>query len=448
MTERIQTLVIGGGSGGLAFAQRAAQYGREVIVVEGARLGGTCVNQGCVPKKVMWYAAELAHALDDAEGYGFRIDRASHDWATLKSGRDAYIARLNDIYARNLAARGVTHVDGWAHFTGPLAVATADQEWDAEHVVIATGGTPTFPDLPGAELGLSSDDFFELSERPRRVAIIGSGYVAVEIAGVLRALDSTVELFMRREGPLRSFDPMLSETLVECLQLDGTVLHTGAVVTALEGSTGAVTLQMRDGPAQGPFDAVIWAIGREPRTGSLGLDNAGVAVDDEGYVTTDLYQRTNVDGVFALGDVTGRLALTPVAIAAGRRLADRLYGGQPTRHLDYENVPTVIFTHPPIGTIGMTEAEARAKYGNTVRVYTTRFTPMYYALTPRRVPAAMKLVTVGTTERVVGCHVIGQGADEMLQGFAVAIRMGATKKDFDDTVAIHPTSAEELVTLK
>lgn len=448
MTERIQTLVIGGGSGGLAFAQRAAQYGREVVVVEGARLGGTCVNQGCVPKKVMWYAAELAHALDDAEGYGFRIDRASHDWGTLKAGRDAYIERLNDIYARNLAARGVTHVDGWAHFTGPLAVATADQEWDAEHVVIATGGTPAFPDLPGAELGQSSDDFFELAERPSRVAIIGGGYVAVELAGVLRALDSKVELFMRREGPLRSFDPLLSETLVECMRLDGTVLHTGAVVTALDGHAGAVTLQMRDGPAQGPFDAVIWAIGREPRTSSLRLENASIATDGDGYVTTDLYQRTNVPGVFALGDVTGRIALTPVAIAAGRRLADRLYGGQPTQHLDYENVPTVIFTHPPIGTVGMTEAEARAKYGNTVRVYTTKFTPMYYALTPRRMPAAIKLVTVGTKERVVGCHVIGQGADEMLQGFAVAIRMGATKKDFDDTVAIHPTSAEELVTLK
>ena len=448
MTARIQTIVIGGGSGGLAFAQRAAQYGREVIVVEGGRLGGTCVNQGCVPKKVMWYAAELAHALTDAAGYGFQVGQTAHDWAALKDARDAYIERLNGIYARNLASRGVTHIDAWAHFTGPLTVATADQEWQAEHVVVATGGTPTFPHLPGAELGLSSDDFFELPERPRRVALIGSGYISVELAGVMRSLGSEVELFMRRDGVLRSFDPMLSENLMECMQLDGIVLHPRTDVVALEGGPGAVTVKTRDGEQREPYDAVFWAIGREPRSASLRLDLAGVAVDERGYITTDRYQKTNADGVFAIGDVTGRLALTPVAIAAGRRLADRLYGGQPTRHLDYENVPTVIFTHPPIGTVGMTEPEARAKYGNTVKMYTSRFTPMYHALTPRRMPAAMKLVTVGTDERIVGLHVIGEGADEMLQGFAVAVRMGATKKDFDDTVAIHPTSAEEFVTMR
>ncbi|MCA1798386.1 MAG: glutathione-disulfide reductase [Xanthomonadaceae bacterium] len=447
--KRMQTVVIGGGSGGLAFAQRAAQYGREVVVIEGGRLGGTCVNVGCVPKKVMWYAAELAHALEDAASYGFEVTVGDHDWAKLKQGRDAYIERLNGIYAKNLASRGVTHVAGWARLTGPTVVEVGDESWHAEHVVLASGCEPGFPDLPGTELGITSDGFFELPERPRRVAVVGAGYVAVELAGVFRALGSKVDLFVRGDTPLRRFDPLLSSVLVECMRADGIVVRPHSALTGLKGEPGAITVGLQDGQNKGPYDAVVWAVGRVPRTAGLGLDTAGVMTDADGFVTTDLYQATNVSGVFALGDVTGRVALTPVAIAAGRRLADRLYGGQPGRCLDYENVPTVIFTHPPIGTIGMTEAEARAEHGDEqVHVYTTRFTPMYHALTPRRVPAAMKLVTVGADERIVGCHVIGDGADEMLQGFAVAIRMGATKRDFDDTVAIHPTSAEEMVTLK
>lgn len=446
--KTVQTIVIGGGSGGLAFAQRAAQYGREVLLVERARLGGTCVNQGCVPKKVMWYAAELAHALDDASGYGFDVRVGAHDWTRLKQGRDAYIERLNGIYARNLDARGVTHVSGSARLVGPRTVAVGDDVYEAEHVLVATGCRPTVPDLPGAALGITSDGFFELAERPHRVAVVGAGYVAVELAGVFRALGSDTELFVRGERPLRSFDPMLADTLVECMRADGVVVHPGSVLASLARSGAGISVALADGTEQGPFDAVVWAIGREPCTDGLGLDAAGVRTDEQGFITTDLYQETNVEGLYALGDVTGRVALTPVAIAAGRRLADRLYDGQADRCLDYENVPTVLFTHPPIGTVGMTEPEARERYANGVKVYTTRFTPMYHALTERRVPAAMKLVTVGDDERIVGVHVIGDGADEMLQGFAVALRMGARKRDFDDTVAIHPTSAEEMVTLK
>lgn len=446
--KRTQTLVIGGGSGGLAFAQRAAQYGREAVVVEGGPLGGTCVNQGCVPKKVMWYAAELAHVLDDAAGYGFEVAVGRHDWAKLKAGRDAYIARLNGIYAKNLASRGVAHINGWGRFTGPREVTVGGERWQAEHVVVATGCEPGRPDLPGAALGITSDDFFRLSARPARVAVVGAGYVAVELAGVFRALGSDVDLFVRGDTPLRSFDPLLSSVLVECMRADGIVIHTGSTLTGLAGEAGAVTATLEGGRSEGPYGAVVWAVGRVPRTGTLGLDATGVRTDNAGFITTDLYQQTNVKGIYALGDVTGRIALTPVAIAAGRRLADRLYGGQPDRCLDYENVPTVIFTHPPLGTVGLTESQARAKFGEQVRAYTTRFTPMYHALTKRRVPAAMKLVTVGSDERIVGVHVIGDGADEMLQGFTVALRMGATKRDFDDTVAIHPTSAEEMVTLK
>lgn len=447
MTNKVQTLVIGGGSGGLAFAQRAAQYGREAMVIEGGRLGGTCVNVGCVPKKVMWYAAELAEGMRDAAGYGFRVDSTGHDWGALKRARDAYVDRLNGIYARNLDQHGVRHVKGWARMTGPGTVKVNGEAWRAEHVLLATGGFPTVPVLPGAGLGITSDGFFELEELPRRVAVVGSGYVAVELAGILHALGAEVEVFVRRDSMLRSFDTLLQETLLEHMREAGIAVHTRAVPAALDGSPGSIELQLQDGRSAGPFNALIWAIGRAAHTARLDLDAAGVDTDDDGFIATDLRQQTSAEGVFALGDVAGRYPLTPVAIAAGRRLADRLYGGMPERHLDYECIPTVIFSHPPIGTVGLTEDQARARHGDAVRVYSSRFTPMYHALTERRPAAAMKLVTAGEDERIVGLHVIGDGADEMLQGFAVAVRMGATKRDFDDTVAIHPTSAEELVTM-
>ncbi len=443
-----QTIVIGGGSGGLAFARRAALHGRTVAVFEDAELGGTCVNRGCVPKKVMWHAGALAHSIHDAADYGFAVAPGTHDWARLKRARDAYVERLNGIYAHNLEKDGVAWIRDRAALTGPDTVTAGGREYRAEHVVIATGGSPAVPDVPGAALGIDSDGFFELDRRPVKVAVVGGGYVAVELSGVLAALGSGVTVFMRGDRPLRNFDSLLSETLHECMREDGIDVRIGASVVALGGKAGAITVRAEDGTEEGPFDTVIWATGRNPRTGGLGLDAAGVAADDTGAVATDLYQRTNVETVFALGDVTGRVALTPVAIAAGRRLADRLYGGQPDRHLDYELVPTVIFSHPPIGMVGLSEDAARERHGDAVRVHVARFTPLYYGVTERRVPARMKMVTVGEDERIVGLHVIGDGADEMLQGFAVAVRMGATKRDFDDTVAIHPTSAEEFVTMK
>ncbi len=448
MSKSMQTIVIGGGSGGLAFAQRAAQYGREVLVIEADRLGGTCVNQGCVPKKVMWTAAELAHALHDAEGYGFKLGEVSHDWSALRVARDAYIERLNGIYARNLDNKGVRHQKGWARLTGPTTVEVDGETLEAEHILIATGGRPLLPGMPGADLGISSDGFFKLDQRPQRVALIGAGYVAVELAGVFNSLGSDTTIFVRGDAPLRAFDTMLQEVLMECMERDGMRLVKGANVTGLTGEPGAIQVCVEGGDIHGPFDAVVWAVGRVPATDQLGLAEAGVSVDATGHVETDAFQQTNVDSIFAIGDVTNRVALTPVAIAAGRRLADRLYGGMTDRKLDYDNIPTVMFTHPPIGTVGLTESQARALHGDAVTIYSTRFTPMYHALTERRMPAAMKLVTVGDDERIVGCHVIGDGADEMLQGFAVAVRMGATKRDFDDTVAIHPTSAEEMVTMK
>ena len=448
MADKFDLIVIGGGSGGIAHARRAAEYGASVAVIELGPLGGTCVNVGCVPKKVMWYAAGQMHHAAHAADYGFDMTVNGHDWLAVKERRDAYVTRLNGIYARNLGNSGVTMITGAARFVDAHTVAVGDDEYTADRVVIATGGRPMEPDIPGAEHGITSDGFFELEARPQRVLVVGSGYIAVELAGVFNGLGSDVQLVVRKDRILRGFDIMLSELLMEAIGKDGIALDVGVVPAAVEKTDDGLVLHSEDGRSFGPFDTILWAIGRAPNSEWLDLDKAGVERDDDGYIPTDLYQQTNVENVFALGDVTGRAQLTPVAIAAGRRLADRLYGGMEGRHLDYELIPTVIFSHPPIGTVGLTEAQARAKYGDDEKIYTSGFIPMYYALGENKQRSMMKLITAGADEKVVGCHVIGDGADEMLQGFAVAMRMGATKSDFDDTVAIHPSNAEELVTMR
>ncbi len=441
-------IAIGGGSGGLATAQRAAEYGARVAVIQPGRLGGTCVNVGCVPKKIMWTAAMLAHAAEDAHGYGFDLTVHGHDWARLKAARDAYVARLNGIYAANLEKKKIDWLDGSARFLDAHTLTVGGEVVSAPHITIATGGAPQLPDIPGAALGITSDGFFALAEKPRNVAIIGSGYVAVELAGAFAGLGSKVTSFVRQDRVLRSFDAMLALALMREMRADGITLETHAVPARLRAAESGSELELTDGRVFGGFDCVLWAIGRQPASSSLDLARAGVALYDDGVVITDKFQSTNVGGIYAIGDVTGRDALTPVAIAAGRRLADRLFGGQPERFLDYKLTPTVIFSHPPIGTVGLTEAAARDLYGDAVKTYTSGFVPMYYALTEHKRRAEMKLVCVGEEERIVGLHVIGPGADEMLQGFAVAVKMGARKRDFDDTIAIHPTVAEELVTMR
>lgn len=450
MTQHFDLLTIGGGSGGVAVSNRAGSYGAKCLLIEKGRLGGTCVNVGCVPKKVMWNGAQLGHALKDAADYGWRVGTHEFDWATLKRERDGHVHDLNQGYARYLASNKVQVVQAEARFVGPKTVEADGQRYSADRVVIATGGHPIVPDLPGARRGISSDGFFELESRPRKVAIVGAGYIAAELAGVLNALGSEVTLVMRREQILMSFDPLLRDELMEQMRADGVQCLTGTQLLGLESDAGGrLTLLSSSSARLGGFDTVIWAIGRAPNTGSLELAATGLSTDECGYIGTDDYQETKVRGVYALGDVTGRLALTPVAIAAGRRLADRLFGGMQDRRLIYENIPTVVFSHPPIGTVGLSEPEAVLRFGAAaVKVYQTRFTPMYHAFTERKVKAAMKLVVAGPEEKVVGCHMIGPGADEMLQGFAVALHMGATKRDFDDTVAIHPTVAEELVTIR
>jgi len=447
MTQSWDLIVIGGGSGGLACAQRAARHGARAAVAEPGALGGTCVNVGCVPKKIMYHAADLAHALVDAADYGFTLEPARHDWAVLKARRDAYVEKLRGIYLENLERRGATLFRERAHIEAPGRVRIGGAVHAAKHIVVATGGRPLVPELPGAGAAITSDGFFELDSMPRSIAIIGSGYVAAELGGVFAALGARVTLAIRYDRVLRSFDEMLSTRLMAAMQADGIEVVPYVVPTALASAGDGKRIQLAGGQTLGPFECVMWAIGRTPSSAGLGLEQAGVTLGARGEVATDHRQDTNVAGIHAIGDVTGRSELTPVAIAAGRRLADRLFGGEPERHLDYRLIPTVVFSHPPIGTVGLTEAEARAAFADDVEVFRHDFMPLYHGITARRRRAEVKLVTEGPERRIVGLHAIGMGADELLQGFAVALRLGATKRDFDDTVAIHPTSAEELVTL-
>ena len=449
MTHHFDLIAIGAGSGGLSIAERAAQYGARCAVVEEGKLGGTCVNVGCVPKKVMWSAAFLAESLVDASGYGFDVALKGFDWATLVRKRQQYIEGINTWYGSYLEDSNITLLQGHATFVDQRTLAIDGQYYTADHIVIAPGGRPVVPDIPGAQLGITSDGFFELKQQPQRVAVVGAGYIAVELAGVLNALGSDVSLLLRGEHLLKNFDPMLRETLTEEMLHHGVNLLPRVTIERVEkGTEGKLTLHCPRGHQFVGFDTLIWATGREPRTAELNLGAAGLTTDEHGFLPTDEFQNTRAAGIYAVGDVTGRAQLTPVAIAAARRLGDRLFNNKPNSKLDYDQISTVVFSHPPIGTVGLTEDEARDQHGDAVKCYTTRFTAMYHAISGRETRTAMKLVCVGAQEKVVGVHIIGQAADEMLQGFAVALRMGATKADFDRTIAIHPTSAEELVTMR
>jgi glutathione reductase (NADPH) len=443
-------LVIGGGSGGIASARRAAALGARVALIESGRLGGTCVNVGCVPKKVMFNAASVAEALAAAPEYGFELSVRGFDWQVLRERRDAYVERLNQIYAHNLDKSQVRLVHGRARFEADGSVMVGSERLSAAHVLIAVGGAPRWPNLPGAELGMVSDDVFRLERAPERLLIVGAGYVAVEFAGIFAALGTRVTLAYREAGLLRHFDAILGEALCEEMVAQGIELAPYSVPSRLErGADGKLHLQLRQGEPLSGFDAVLWAIGRVPATAELRLERLGITLSESGHIPVDAFQNSAVRGIYSVGDVTGHFELTPVAIAAGRRLAERLFGGQALAKVDYEYIPTVVFSHPPIGTVGLSEVEAREKYGDElVKTYGARFTNLYYALSERKPKTTIKLVTVGPEERVVGLHVIGLGSDELLQGFAVAIRMGANKRDFDRTLAIHPTAAEEVVTLK
>lgn len=446
-------LAIGGGSGGIASANRASMYGKKCAIVEAKALGGTCVNVGCVPKKVMWFAGQIADAFKLAPDYGFNIgDPAkvikSLDWGTLVKNREAYIGRIHQSYDTVLAKNEVDVIQGYATLVDKHTVKVGERLITAENILIATGGTPSVSDIPGKEHILDSDGFFALTQQPRRVVVVGAGYIAVEIAGVLNALGSDTHLVLRKEHPLREFDEIISSTLTEQLQVEGITLHNHTQITRIDKNQDGSLSLTTDNKELPDVDAVIYAIGRSPANSGLGLEGIGVELDTRGFIKTDEYQSTNVANIFAVGDNTGRAQLTPVAVAAGRRLSERLFNDKPNEKLDYTDIPTVVFSHPAIGTIGLTEKQAIDQYGDSTKAYTSSFTAMYTAITQHRQPTKMKLVCVGENEKVVGIHIIGLGADEMLQGFAVALKMGATKADFDNTVAIHPTSSEELVTLR
>lgn len=449
MSYDYDLIAIGGGSGGIATVNRASIYGARCLLIEQDELlGGTCVNRGCVPKKVMWYAASMNHWLHDAKSYGFDANSKGFDWQQLVEKREAYIRNINAAYDKYLNKNGADIRIGKAILSDAHTVDIDGELVTAERIVVAPGGSPRMPDFPGVEHAMSSDGFFELTEQPKKALVVGAGYIAVELAGVLQALGTDTTLAIRHEQFLREFDELLSTTLMSAMEKDGVVIQKSFQTARIDKKDNTYSVTGEDGLVLDGFDVVILAIGRTPNSQGLGLEAAGVEVDARGYIPVDTYQKTNIDSVFALGDVTGQAELTPVAIAAGRRLADRIFDNQTDRHLNYDNIATVVFSHPPIGTIGLSEAQAREQFGDAVEVFTTSFTPMYAAFTEHRTPTAMKLVVVGKEQKIVGCHLIGLGADEMLQGFAVAIRMGATKRDFDDTVAIHPTSSEELVTMR
>lgn len=456
MTKHYDYIAIGGGSGGIASVNRAASYGKKCAIIEAKHLGGTCVNVGCVPKKVMFYGAQIAEAINHyAPDYGFDVDVKEFDFAKLVESRQAYISRIHTSYDNVLTKNNVDVIRGFAKFVNKntLEVTFADgttEQVTADHILIATGGRPSIPAVKGAKYGIDSNGVFALTELPKRAAVVGAGYIAVELAGVLNSLGVETHLFVRKHAPLRNFDPMMAETLIESMQQDGITLHTHAIPKEVVKNTdGSVTLNLEDGRAQ-RVDCLIWAIGREPATDKINLQAVGVETNERGFIKVDKYQNTNVPGIYAVGDIIeGGIELTPVAVAAGRRLSERLFNNKPNEHLDYRLVPSVVFSHPPIGTVGLTEPQAIAQYGaENVKVYKSSFTSMYTAVTQHRQACRMKLVCVGKEEKIVGLHGIGFGVDEMIQGFAVAIKMGATKADFDNTVAIHPTGSEEFVTMR
>ncbi|GMR18703.1 MAG: glutathione-disulfide reductase [Gammaproteobacteria bacterium] len=450
MSKHYDYLVIGGGSGGIASARRAASYGAKVVLFESGAIGGTCVNVGCVPKKVMWNTASVAEMLGCASAYGFDVDVRSFSWPTIKQNRDTYIKRLNQIYHRGLSTSEVDEIAGFASFQDSRTVIANNEIYTADHILIAAGSTPVVPDIPGAKLGITSDGFFELEDLPKQVLVVGGGYIAVEFCGLLNALGSEVTLLLRSEMFLSHFDVSLRETLMETMQDNGVnVLKCIHMDKLIRESNGTITVHSQSGESVMGFDTVIWATGRRPKTEGLNLENAGVKQNERGYIATDEFQNTNIKGIYAVGDIAGRVALTPVAIAAGRCLADRLFNHRADAKVDYNTIPSVVFSHPPIGTVGLSEDQARQEYGDAmVKVYQSRFTNMFHAVTEHKPPTVVKLVTVGDKEKIVGCHIIGYQADEIIQGFAIPIKMGATKKDFDNTLAIHPTAGEELVTLR
>ena len=440
-------IVIGAGSGGLAAAQRAAEHKQRVAIIEMGQLGGTCVNRGCIPKKIYWYAAEFAYDLKHSNTLGFETNDFKHNWHTLQQASKQYIKKLNDMYRKNLSQKNIEIITGNASFQSSKEISVGGVLLTAKQIIIACGATPVVPDIPGAEFGITSDDFFELKNKPNKTIIVGSGYVAVELAGILNALGSDTKIVARKNSILRKFDQSIQSSVIDYLVESGVEVSLNTDVLSVKENNNQLLVQTNN-KDHTSIDALLWAIGRKPLVSDLGLERTQVTKDKNNFILVDQYQTTKDPNICAIGDVVGNHELTPVAIAAGRILSDRLFSDKEKEWLEYKNIPTVIFTHPPVGTVGMSEEEARVVYGNKVKIYEANFVSLRHSLIGISSKAMIKLVCLGKEEIVIGCHIVGQGADELLQGFAVAIKMGAQKKDLDNTVAIHPTLAEELVTLR
>lgn len=438
--------VIGGGSGGVRAARIAAGYGARVGLCEESRLGGTCVIRGCVPKKLLVFASQFGEALEDAAGYGWSVGDTAFSWPDLVAAKEREITRLEQVYGRLLGNAGVEVHRGRGTLLDRNTVQVGDRRISAEKILIAVGGRPYRLDIPGAELGIVSDDAFDLPEFPERVLVVGGGYIAVEFAGIFRGLGAEVMLNYRRERILRGFDTDVRR-VVEAGMLGRGVQfrYSNDPIRIVEGRLGRRQVTFSDG-TDGEFDVVLFATGRHPYTGSLGLENADVTAGPKGLIVVDEYNRTSADNIFAVGDVTDRVALTPVALMEGHAFADTQFGGM-DRPVDHANVPSAVFSQPPSSSVGLTEEEARTQ-GEHVRVFRSEFTPMKYTLSDRSEKALMKILVDGRSDRVMGLHVVGPDAAEIVQGFAVAVRAGLTKADFDRTIGIHPTSAEELVTMR
>ena len=438
-------LTIGAGSGGVAASRRAASYGAKVAICESTRVGGTCVLRGCVPKKLLVYAAHFGDEIRDAAGYGWSVGEAKLDWKALIAAKDRELDRLNEVYLRMLGNAKVDIIEGHAKLLAPHTVEVAGRRVTAKRLLIATGGWPHVPDIPGCDHGITSNEALDLTEVPERVVIVGGGYIAVEFAGIFAGAGAKVSIVLRGYEVLRGFDVDLRAALTEELGRRGIEIHGHAKLESLDKTADGLQLRCRSGKVY-EGDLVMWATGRRPNTRGLGLEDLGVELGEHGAVVVDEWSKTNVPGLFAIGDVTGRPNLTPVAIADGRAFAETIFNDNPTQ-VDHDHVPTAVFSQPPIGTVGLTEEEARAVRDDPVDVYRTHFRPMKNVLPGREERTMMKIVVCRRTDKVLGVHIIGADAPEIVQGFAVAVKAGVTKKQFDATVGIHPTSAEELVTM-
>ena len=442
--------VIGGGSAGVRAARMAAQRGARVALAEAAQLGGTCVNLGCIPKKLYSYAAHYGEAFEEAAGYGWQVEgHPTLDWATLKSRRAQEILRLNGIYRSLLDKAGVHILQDWAQLTDAHTVqlASSGQRVRARHILVATGGRPHVPDIPGRELVITSNDMFDLEPFPKRLLVVGGGYIASEFASIFQGLGAQVTQLYRGGQILRGFDAEIASFVATEMQKKGVQLRLQADITAVRrGSTG-LRATLQNGEVL-EADAVLYATGRVPLVQGLGLEAAGVRLSDKGAIEVDAQYRTSVPSILAAGDVTARAQLTPVALAEAMVIVDTLFGAG-TRTLDYDFIPTAVFTHPSIGTVGYTEEAARERFGgDDIRVFRSEFKALRHTLSDSTERTLMKLVVQTSTDRVVGLHMVGAEAGEIVQGFAVALRAGATKAVFDSTIGIHPTAAEEFVTMR